>query len=697
MEDHAARLLRSFEEPLGVIAERFELLAEAGSGGMGTVYRASDRETGGLVALKLMNAEGDTDRFNREAAVLAELRHPAIVSYVAHGKTPDGELYLAMEWLEGETLRQHLATQPLGLGGVLKVGARIAGGLAAAHDRKIVHRDLKPSNIFLANGSPDDAKILDFGVARLRDLDRELTRSGQVIGTPGYMAPEQARGLRDIDGRADLFSLGCVLFRCLTGRPAFGGQDVLAILAELVLSDPPRVAAIVSGVPRDLDALIARLLEKDAARRPASAADVEAELLHVATCIERGDVELASAPKDEDAGHRSVFVVVGGPGASRAAPGEITDARGKITRIGGTLEEIAGGVLIGTVEETGPLSRRRAAELEEIVRRAVHDGPVSRSRALERVEPSELTVIAPPPSRRRFAIIGAIGASVAIGSGAFVFARSTPERETIAAAAGSATTCSDGIQNDGETQIDCGGPACAPCAPSCADETINQDETDIDCGGSSCAPCPVGAACTTASDCATDRCAGDGRCSCVPRDGVVIISEVRSRGPDGGSDEFVELYNAGSTNVTLSSDWVLEWRTETGVKYSAAFTGSGQVVGPGRHVLLAGTGYPADLPRDGVLSPGISDEGSLVLRRGGEVVDAVCFSCGRNGMSDHTCEGDIAEKSGCAHNADRSLERKPGGDAGSCADTDDNGADFADVSPSTPETLASAARPASVD
>src|SRR5262249_50811919 len=150
----------------------------------------------------------------REARVLEEIRDDAIVRGIAHGTTPEGEPWIAMEWLDGDSLRKWIGAGPLAVNEALVIGARIAGALAVVHDRGVIHRDVKPSNIFLRGGRIEGTTLLDFGVARAPHAT-PLTKSGDVIGTPGYMAPEQARGSTALDARADLFGLGALLFRCL--------------------------------------------------------------------------------------------------------------------------------------------------------------------------------------------------------------------------------------------------------------------------------------------------------------------------------------------------------------------------------------------------------------------------------------------------------------------------------------------------
>ena len=267
----------------GSLADRFEIGDQAGAGGMGIVYRATDRESGGEVALKVLRGPGaSAERFEREAAILERLDHPAIVDYVAHGITDEGEPWLAMEWLEGVSLSDRLRAEaaPLTIGEVLGCAVAVTGGLVAAHSAGIIHRDLKPSNLFLVGGRIESPKILDFGVARLRSGDgaAELTQTGQAIGTPGYMAPEQIRGAKDADARADLFSLGCVIYRMLTERPAFEGDDVLSVIAKLALTPPTPLEELVPRAPRALATLVHRLMAKSPEERPGTARAVQAEL-----------------------------------------------------------------------------------------------------------------------------------------------------------------------------------------------------------------------------------------------------------------------------------------------------------------------------------------------------------------------------------------------------------------------------------
>src|SRR5439155_22416803 len=197
-----------------------------------------------------------------------------IVKYVAHGQLPPDGFYLTMEWLDGEDLSQTLARGPLTIEETIGLVRRVAEALAAAHDHGIVHRDIKPGNLFLPEGSLNRVKVVDFGVAKIKNFTGTWTRNGWMLGTPAYMAPEQVRGERTIDARVDLFALGCVAFECATGRLAFGGGQVLASLRSILHDEAPRLGSLLQGVPPEFDELIARLMAKDPAARPASANDV---------------------------------------------------------------------------------------------------------------------------------------------------------------------------------------------------------------------------------------------------------------------------------------------------------------------------------------------------------------------------------------------------------------------------------------
>ncbi len=254
-----------------IVAGRFEVLGLAGHGGMGAVYRARDRQTGDVAALKVLRTRDAAaeQRLAQEAQILGDLAHPSIVRHVAHGTTADGVFYLALEWLDGQTLSARLQDGALSKEEAIALAWHVADALDAAHRRGIVHRDIKPSNIVLGSrASGARPKLLDFGIAHLRASARRLTATGAVLGTPGYMAPEQARGEAAIDARADVFALGCVLFEALAGRPPFVADDPMAILLKVALEEAPRLRDVAPSADPALDDLLARMLAKEPAKRP---------------------------------------------------------------------------------------------------------------------------------------------------------------------------------------------------------------------------------------------------------------------------------------------------------------------------------------------------------------------------------------------------------------------------------------------
>jgi len=261
-----------------LIGGRFTIEFQAGRGGMGAIYRAIDSRTGQRVALKLLHGLSSPEvayRFKREAVLLDELRHPAIVTYVDHGTTQTGQPYLAMEWLEGEDLAHRLARAPLELSESLSLLRRVTEALVTAHQQGIVHRDIKPSNLFLRAGRPEDVVVLDFGLARqVVSTLVGVTGSNMVVGTPGYMAPEQASSQHEITSSADIFSLGCVLYECLTGKPPFAAPHFAAVLAKILYADPVPLHTLRPNLPPGLQVLVDRMLVKDPRRRLPDAASL---------------------------------------------------------------------------------------------------------------------------------------------------------------------------------------------------------------------------------------------------------------------------------------------------------------------------------------------------------------------------------------------------------------------------------------
>lgn len=277
-----------------VFAGRFAIDQLANTGGMGAIYRAYDQLSRQAVALKLLSKDSfgpsEEERFLREAQLLSELQHPGIVSYVAHGVSDEGVRFLAMEWLQGEDLAERLRRGPLSIKACIGMLSQVSAALAHAHARGVVHRDLKPSNLFLCDGNVEQVKLIDFGIARRALASRMMTSTGMIVGTPDYMAPEQARGDRQITAAADVFSLGCVLYECLAGRPPFAAQHLAAVLVRILLEDPEPILNICPGVPALLSELLQAMLAKAPTERPANAAELGEKLQALAAL---GDDELA--------------------------------------------------------------------------------------------------------------------------------------------------------------------------------------------------------------------------------------------------------------------------------------------------------------------------------------------------------------------------------------------------------------------
>ncbi|MBN1654890.1 MAG: protein kinase [Deltaproteobacteria bacterium] len=262
--------------PGDVIADRFEVQRFAGQGGIGTVYQCRDLINNRKVAIKVLQHHPETEkaRFLREAKLLSKFTHPAIVRYLAHGTTADGGMFLAMDWLEGEDLCSRLIRERLSVEQSVNLIRRAAQALAAAHDNAVIHRDIKPSNLFLLNSDPEQVVVLDFGIARQLLATQAMTTTGIVLGTIGYMAPEQARGDQSIDARVDIFALGCVFFECLTGKPAFPGTNFAAVLAKVLYEEVPEVRELRPEVSKPLSELVARMLAKNREKRPKNASEL---------------------------------------------------------------------------------------------------------------------------------------------------------------------------------------------------------------------------------------------------------------------------------------------------------------------------------------------------------------------------------------------------------------------------------------
>lgn len=320
----------------------FRVLKELGRGGMGVVFHAEDPLLQRPVALKALmrdfrDADAARERFLREGRAVARLNHDHVVTIHEIGEDR-GIPFLTMELLEGESLNRRLERDGrLPISETLRVGRETAVGLAAAHAKGIIHRDIKPANLWLEgkddHGTMTDEqratvssfrvhpafrriKILDFGLARSSRNDANLTQSGLIVGTPAYMAPEQARG-SPIDKRCDLFSLGAVLYQACTGKAPFAGRDTIATLLEVTTTQPPPPCAVDSDVPSALSELIMDLLAKDPADRPASANEVVQRIAAIEASLQ-----------------------------GKITPDELQSAKASTTQRRGALALIAGAVLV---------------------------------------------------------------------------------------------------------------------------------------------------------------------------------------------------------------------------------------------------------------------------------------------------------------------------------------------------------------
>jgi len=291
---------------VGQTVSHYRITSELGGGGMGVVYRAEDVRLGRVVALKFLPAGLSTadarERFQREARAASAINHPHICTVYDIGDH-DGQPFLVMELLEGQTLKHRIAAGPVPLPALLDWGMQMADALSAAHARGIVHRDIKPANLFVT--SRGEIKVLDFGLAKASspptaviastDANTEFhTNVGTTLGTVNYMSPEQARG-EEVDARTDLFSLGVVLYEMATGRQPFAGATSAVIFEAILNRDPPTPGRLNDAVPPELDAVVSKALEKDPRLRYQTASDLLADLARLKRDSSEGRSTAAAA------------------------------------------------------------------------------------------------------------------------------------------------------------------------------------------------------------------------------------------------------------------------------------------------------------------------------------------------------------------------------------------------------------------
>ena len=286
-----------------VIDDRYRIVEVLGEGGMGAVFVAEHLKLRKQVAFKTIRAEFAANseaeaRFAREATATAQIDHPHVASAIDFGHLPEGGAYLVIQLVRGESLGTRLQRGRLAVAELCELGAQIADALAAAHAAGIVHRDLKPDNVLLErrDDGPMHARVLDFGIARVSDgsaavvdANQPITRAGAVIGTPGYMAPEQAVG-GAVDHRVDLYALGVILWEAASGRRLWQAETLTELFMAQIGGPPPSLREAVAGLPDELVALVDQLLARSPGERPSSAASVRDALRRLVR-------EAASLPK----------------------------------------------------------------------------------------------------------------------------------------------------------------------------------------------------------------------------------------------------------------------------------------------------------------------------------------------------------------------------------------------------------------
>ncbi len=312
---------------------QYRILRTLGAGGMGTVYLGEHLLLGRRAAIKtllpaLSSQREIVDRFFNEARAISAISDPGVVQVFDFGYHVDGTAYIVMELLEGESLAARLErVERLPLVEALRLARQLASSLAAAHEREVIHRDLKPGNVFVIRDAEvpggERTKILDFGICKLGDADATTTQTGTMLGTPVYMSPEQCRGAGQVDRRSDIYSLGCVLFHMITGRPPFDCEAVGDYIAAHLKEPAPAASSIADAIPPEVDAVLARCLAKEPDQRFSSMTELQQELERALAIVSDHGVAAPEPPHPMTPlgeGFQSAFDVNAGDGAGETPP-----------------------------------------------------------------------------------------------------------------------------------------------------------------------------------------------------------------------------------------------------------------------------------------------------------------------------------------------------------------------------------------
>jgi serine/threonine-protein kinase len=378
---------------------RYRIVRLLGEGGMGSVYLASHVGLGRDVAIKFLHAElvsrdEVVGRFYREAQAAAAIRHKNIIEVFDVGVSPQGEPFLVMEYLEGESLAGLLKRAgPLNLGAACAVMEPVLQALHAAHRKGIIHRDLKPDNIFLAyqQGEPPVVKIIDFGISKFAqgEFDKWRTKTGSVMGTPAYMSPEQARGSAGLDHRTDIYSMGTILFEMLTGALPFAGSNFAEYLSAMLIDDPRAPQSVCAGFPAEAEPLVRKALAKNPDQRFQNAAEMLEALTALPSFDARQERLTLLASTIEIRGFAA-----GDLGQALSAPGRLADDKPVSSRFRGAATAVLGAgpwrwVILGVALAAGAA----AAVLwsSKSSRAPAPNAPIT-------AQPAPIVPVAPPPA-----------------------------------------------------------------------------------------------------------------------------------------------------------------------------------------------------------------------------------------------------------------------------------------------------------